>query len=81
MEKALLTLHVTTETHFLLRKKPKKNYAWYCQNVCDVLTFLLDNIFIRFGTKLYRQVVGTPMCTNCAPLVVIYSCSVMRGTL
>ena len=31
--------------------------------------FLLDNIFIRSGTTLYRQVVGIPMCTNCAPLV------------
>ena len=31
---------------------------------------LLDNIFIRFGTKLYKQVVGIPMGTNCAPLVV-----------
>ena len=34
-----------------------------------MLTFLLDNIFIRFGTKLYRQVDGIPMDTNCAPLV------------
>ena len=25
--------------------------------------------FIRFGTKLYRQIVGIPMGTNCAPLV------------
>ena len=39
-------------------------------NVYDRLTFLLDNIFIRFGTKLYRQVVGNPMGTNCAPVVV-----------
>ena len=23
-----------------------------CQNVCDALSFLLDNIYIRFGTKL-----------------------------
>ena len=30
---------------------------------------MLDNIFIRFGTKLYRQVVGITMGTNCAPLV------------
>ena len=29
----------------------------------------LDNIFIRFGTKLYRQEVEIPMGTNCAPLV------------
>ena len=26
-------------------------------------------MFIRFGIKLYRQVVGIPMGTNCAPLV------------
>ena len=52
-----------------LQKKLKKYLAWSCQNVCDALTFLLDNIFIRFGTKLYRQVVGIRMDTNCAPLV------------
>ena len=40
-----------------------------CQNVCDALSFLLDNIYIRFGTKLYRQIVGIPMGTNCGPLV------------
>ena len=33
------------------------------------LSFLLDKIYIRFGTKLYRQIVGIPMGTNCAPLV------------
>ena len=47
------------------------NYnLWSCQNVCDALVYLLDNIFfIRFGTKLYRQTIGDPMGTNCAPLV------------
>ena len=30
---------------------------------------ILDNVFIRFGTKLYRKVVGIPMGPNCAPLV------------
>ena len=29
----------------------------------------MDNIFIRFGTKLYRQTIGIPMGTNCPPLV------------
>ena len=29
----------------------------------------MDNIYIRFGTKLYRQIVGIPKGTNCAPLV------------
>ena len=31
-----------------------------CQNVCDALSYLLDNIYIRFGTKLYRQIVEIP---------------------
>ena len=44
-------------------------HLWSCQNVCDALSFLLDNIYIRFGTNLYRQIVGIPMGTNCAPLV------------
>ena len=55
------------EMHFLLWKNLKNIRS--CQNVCDVLAFLLDNISIRFGTKLYRQIVGIPMGTNCAPLV------------
>ena len=54
---------------FLLQKNLKKYHTWSCQNVCDALTFLLDNICIRFGTKLYRQVNGIPMGTNCVPLV------------
>ena len=37
--------------------------------MCEALTFLLDNIYIRFDTKLFRQIVGFPMGTNCAPLV------------
>ena len=36
---------------------------------CDALTFLLDNIFILFGTKLCRQESEIPMGTNCASLV------------
>ena len=54
---------------FFFSEKPKKYHAWSCQNVCDALTFLFDNIFIQFGTKLYRQVVGIPLGTNCAPWV------------
>ena len=47
-----------------------KNYnLWYCHNVCEALVYLLYNIFIRFGTKLYRQIICISMGTNCAPLV------------
>ena len=42
--------------------------------MCDVLHYLFDNIFRRFGSKLYRQIVGIPMGTNCAPLVADLLC-------
>ena len=42
---------------------------WTCSEVCEALNFLLDNIFVRHGDTIYRQVIGIPMGTNCAPLV------------
>ena len=43
--------------------------SYSCQKLCEALTFLFDNIYIRFGSKLYRQITGIPMGTNCAPFV------------
>ena len=54
---------------FFTSEKPKRYKLWSCQKMCDALHYLLNNIFIRFGSKLYRQIVGIPMGTNCAPLV------------
>ena len=54
---------------FYTLEKLKKYHAWSCQNVCDALTFLLDNIFIRFGANLNRHVVGISMGINCVLLV------------
>ena len=47
-----------------------RNYnLWSCQKVCEALTFLLDNVYIRFGSKSYKQIVSIPVGTNCAFLV------------
>ena len=66
---ALLALHVVTEVRFLLQKKPDGYHARSCRGVCGALAFLLDNIFIRFGTGLCGRVVGIPVGAGCAPLV------------
>ena len=66
------------KVHFILRVKIRKRFSpgdhrgyklWSFQNVCDALSYLWDNIYIRFGNKLYRQIVGIPMGTIRAPLV------------
>ena len=62
-------LHVTEEMLFFTSEKHRSYTLWSCQKVCEALTFLRDNIYIIFGTKLFRQIVGIPMGTYSAPLV------------
>ena len=38
-------------------------------NICKMIEFLIDNIFVQFGGRLFRQVIGIPVGTNCAPLL------------
>jgi hypothetical protein len=38
--------------------------------VISMLDFLIDNICVSFGGALFQRVVGIPMDTNCAPLLV-----------
>ena len=75
-----LYLACNEERAFFASEKHKKYDLWSCQKVTDALIYLLDNIYIRFGSKLYRQNVGIPMGTNCAPLLLTCFCSAMRGT-
>lgn len=64
-----LFLACNTERAFFT-SSPVHNYTlWTCSDFCGALNFLLDNIYVRYGQNLYRQVIGIPMGTNCAPLV------------
>ena len=38
-------------------------------DIINMLEFLVDNIFVVFGGKVFKQIVGIPMGTNCAPLL------------
>ena len=66
-----LYLACNDKNAFFTSEQPKRYKFWSCQKMCDALHYLLDNIFIRFGSKLYRQIVGIPMGTNCTPLVAV----------
>ena len=65
----LLYLACKNKNAFFICEHPKRFKMWSCQKMCDALHYLLDQIFIRFGSELYRQIVGIPMGTNCAPVV------------
>ena len=38
-------------------------------DIVKMLDFLIDNIFVEFGGRVFQQTVGIPMGTNCAPLL------------
>ena len=42
---------------------------WSCKKSVIPLFIFWMLFFIKFGTKRYRQIIGIPMGTNCAPLV------------
>ena len=37
--------------------------------ICQMTHFLIDNIYIKIGNHLFRQCIGIPVGTNCAPLL------------
>ena len=44
------------ERVFFASEEHKKYNLWTCQKVAGALICLLDNIYIRFDSKLYRQI-------------------------
>ena len=58
------------DKHVFFNSDAVKSFnLWFCQKVCEAHTFLLDNSYIRYDSKLYRRIVGISMGTKCAPLV------------
>ena len=38
-------------------------------DVIKMLEYLIENIFVEFGGRIFQQTIGIPMGTNCAPLL------------
>ena len=62
-------LACNSERAFFTNGVVKGYTMWTCDEVCKALSFLINNIYVRFGNEVHRQVIGIPMGTNCAPLV------------
>ena len=45
-------------------------------DICKMIEFLVDNMYVRFGGQLFRQTVGIPMGKNWVPLLAdLFLCS------
>jgi hypothetical protein len=45
------------------------NISFTKYELIRVLHWLIDNIYVTFGDKLFKQIIGIPMGTDCAPLL------------
>ena len=49
---------------------PKKHTQHLdCNEIIRLMNWLLDNIYVSYGDQLFRQVIGIPMGTDCAPFL------------
>ena len=64
--------YISVDRHYNAIWTKNNRRSWLlrsCENVEAMLHFLLDNVFIQVGGKVFQQCVGIPMGTNCAPLL------------
>ena len=55
---------------FWTNDRTATRYTYFsCRELCLAIEFLIDNIYVRFGSSVFRQVIGIPMGTNSAPLL------------
>ena len=50
-------------------------------DVIKMLEYLIENIFVEFGGRIFQQTIGIPMGTNCAPLLADLIYTRMRRSL
>lgn len=62
---------VNVDSRFKASWSDKKKGKWSLtkEDIIDMFTFLINNIYVKFRGQIYRQVIGIPMGCDCAPKV------------
>jgi len=59
-------------SHMAVWHEPKNAKSFFKLNrlqIMDMISFIVSNTYFQFGNTIYRQTIGIPMGTDCAPLV------------
>ena len=62
-------LVVNGDGTFFSNEEPSAGKKYRETLICQMIYFLIDNIYIKIGNHLFRQCIGIPMGANCAPLL------------
>ena len=63
------SLCTSDKAGFFSNKKYDLYKCWSCAELCEAFTSLKENIYVKFESMVYQQIMGIPMDTNCAPLI------------
>ena len=62
-------INVSNGRAYFAQKFSSKVLSLSCDDLIKHVNFIIDNSYIKFDDKCYRQIIGIPMGTNCAPHV------------
>jgi hypothetical protein len=57
------------DRYYFVQKHSDSTKKFSETNIINMLEFLIENIFVIFGGRVFQQTVGIPMGTQCAPLL------------
>ena len=57
------------EGPYFVKEHSDLNNKYIEEDIIKMLEFLVNNIFVVFAGKVFQQIIGIPMGTNCAPLL------------
>ena len=69
------------EESYFEKEHSDSKHKYSEDNIIKMLEFLVDNIFVVFAGKVFQQIVGIPMETNCALFKPIYFFTHMKQNL
>ena len=59
---------VTKKAYYSVNKS-KTNICFSDKSLIDAVLYIIDNSYISYHGHIYRQIIGIPMGTNCAPFI------------
>ena len=62
-------LVVNGDRTFFTNEETSAGKKYHETLICQMLDFLINNIYIKIGNHLVRECIGIPMDTNCPPLL------------
>ena len=67
--KGTMFVNLTESFRVSWSNRSNSKYTFTCDNVKDMLNYLLDNIYVKFRGKIFKQIIGVPMGCDCAPFL------------